>query len=127
MGHKLIVIEDDATIVHLLKRNLKRVKWTPELLHFEYGEDAMDFFNDGEDKEIIILLDLNLPDTTGIEILKNIRQMPDYNKTPVIVATTSNLEGERASCHDLGVKYYFEKPFKYEALISVLQMVDLGQ
>ena len=125
MGNKLIVIEDDVATVHLLRRYIQRAGWQPEFEHFEYGTDATAYLLDNLNADIVILLDLNLPDMSGIDILKVIRQQAIYATIPVIVLTTSNLEHERQACFALGVEHFLEKPFNLESVVDLIQTYDV--
>ena len=125
MSSKLIIIEDDLAIIHLLKRYMKRIDWHPELIHFEYGTDALAYFAENQCDNSVLLLDLNLPDMSGIDILEHLRQNPDYIDLPVIVLTTSNLDDERHDCLALGVDQFLEKPVHFEDLLLNLANLDL--
>ncbi|MEL6308615.1 MAG: response regulator [Chloroflexota bacterium] len=125
MSTKLIVVEDDAASVMLLKRYLKRADWHPEVIHFEYGADAIDYFQNTNDSDAVLLLDLNLPDLHGTDILKTIRMQDALDSMSVVVLTTSNLEHERATCEDLGIDHFLEKPFSLKALVALMHTLDL--
>lgn len=126
MSTKLIMVEDDLASVMLLKRYLKRATWNPELLHFEYGADALVFFESNQHLDMVMLLDLNLPDMSGIDILAQVRADSRYEMLPVVVLTTSNLEHERDACLELGVSHFLEKPFKFDVLIDLMRELDVS-
>ena len=124
MSTKLIVIEDDLASVALLKRYLKRASWNPEFHHFEYGSDALEFFNGNQHLDMVLLLDLNLPDMGGLDILATLRDDTRYAELPVVILTTSNLEHEREEAVRLGVEHFLEKPFNFNSLISLMQSLN---
>lgn len=126
MSTKLIAIEDDVATIHLLRRYLKRADWKPELHHFEYGTDALAFFDSNQDDDLVVLLDLNLPDTSGIDVLRTLRQDDRYTNLDVVVLTTSNLQHEKDACLELGVKYFLEKPFNFQRLIALMQEMNVS-
>ncbi len=126
MSTKLIVIEDDLASVTLLKRYLKRASWNPELHHFEYGSDAIEFFEGNEHLDMVLLLDLNLPDMGGLDILATIRDDSRYADLPVVILTTSNLYHEREEAVRLGVEHFLEKPFNFDLLISLMQKLNVN-
>ncbi|MEL6308616.1 MAG: response regulator [Chloroflexota bacterium] len=124
MSKKLIVIEDDVASAMLLKRYLRRANWAPDVITFEYGSDASAYFVDEADSNAVVLLDLNLPDMHGIDVLKIIRQQ--FPRMHVVVLTTSNLDHERNACLELGVDYFLEKPFSFERLIALMEDLDVS-
>ncbi|MEO1289022.1 MAG: response regulator [Chloroflexota bacterium] len=126
MSSKLYVIEDDSVTVMLLKRYIKRAEWDTEIIHFEYGTDAVAHMIEGANDAGVLLLDLNLPDMHGVDILQVLRNSPKYAKLPVIVLTTSNLDHERQACLDLGVSHFLEKPFNFDLLVSYLRELDVS-
>ncbi|MEO1288231.1 MAG: response regulator [Chloroflexota bacterium] len=81
----------------------------------------MHFFQTNLPQEAVVLLDLNLPDIHGVDILKVIRQQSD--DIPVVVLTTSNLEEEQEACHNLGISAFLEKPFNSDMLLSLMETV----
>lgn len=125
MSNKLIIIEDDPSVIHLLKRYMKRIDWQPELIHFEYGTDAIEHFNHNRSDDAVLLLDLNLPDMSGVDILEQVRQQDAHTNLPVIVTTTSNLNEDRLECLALGVNDFIEKPVRFDDLINRLAHLDI--
>jgi two-component system response regulator len=75
----------------------------------------MDYFEDlvrDERSECpaLVLLDLNLPKISGMEVLRQIRSVRRFDGTPVIVVSSCNAEPHRAALRTLGAKAYFQKP-----------------
>lgn len=62
----------------------------------------------------LILLDLNMPDTNGIEFMQIMKGRDDLLHIPVIILTTSNNERDIHECYKLGIAGYVLKPLKYE-------------
>jgi CheY-like chemotaxis protein len=65
---------------------------------------------------MLILLDLNLPDMSGTDILARIKRTPGLKRTPVVVLTTTDDKVEIQRCYDLGCNVYITKPVNYEKL-----------
>jgi CheY-like chemotaxis protein len=84
----------------------------------------------------LILLDLNLPDMSGIDILSQIKSDEHARRTPVVVLTTTDDKQEIERCYDLGCNVYITKPVNYEnfaaairqlgLFLSVIQVPDAG-
>lgn len=102
---RVLIIEDDKELASLVKRGLEG---------FGFSCDIANSGGDGEEKIFVneydtILLDLNLPDKDGIEVLKDIRAKGI--ETPVIIVTARDEVKERAMGLDLGSDDYIVKPF----------------
>jgi two-component sensor histidine kinase len=100
---KIVMIEDDEGHARLIERNIRRSGVNNEILPFTNGSDAVKYLfgKDGsgaehKDQALLILLDLNLPDMTGIDILKRIKENTHVKCAPVVVLTTTDDERNQA-------------------------------
>ena len=73
----------------------------------------------------MILLDLNLPDMSGIDILKRITENEHLSVTPVVVLTTTDDKTEIQRCYDLGCNVYITKPVDYGKFANAIQQLGL--
>jgi CheY-like chemotaxis protein len=105
---KILLVEDDRIEVLKLKRSMANY----ELSLANNGKDA--FKKIEEDMPNLILLDLNMPDTNGIEFMQIMKGRDDLLHIPVIILTTSNNERDIHECYRLGIAGYVIKPLKYE-------------
>jgi CheY-like chemotaxis protein len=112
----ILMIEDDAGHARLIEKNLRRAGVTGRIVHLASGTATIDFlFGDGRDRplmdrSLLVLLDLNLPDMTGFDILRRIKQHDGLKHWPVIVLTTTDDEADIRRCYELGCSVYIEKP-----------------
>ena len=78
----IVMIEDDEGHARLIERNIRRAGVNNEIVPFTNGTDALKFLFDPAtnvaSRHLLILLDLNLPDMTGIDILQKIKSRPAY-------------------------------------------------
>ena len=72
-----------------------------------------------------ILLDLNLPDTSGIDILKRVKENKYLKTTPVVVLTTTDDSHEIKRCYELGCNVYITKPVNYESFANAIRQLGL--
>ena len=72
-----------------------------------------------------MLLDLNLPDMSGTDILTKIKADPQLRAPPVIVLTTTDDKGEIRRCYDLGCNVYITKPVNYESFAQAVRQLGL--
>ena len=71
----------------------------------------------------MILLDLNMPDTNGIEFLSILKENPDLKHIPVVILTTSDSNKDIIECYKLGIAGYILKPLKYEDYEKKIQTI----
>ena len=128
----IIMIEDDEGHARLIERNIRRSGVNNEILPFSNGTAAMKYLfgTDGtginqKGRALLILLDLNLPDTTGIEILRQIKANQYLKTTPVVVLTTTDDSQEIKRCYELGCNVYITKPVNYESFANAIRQLGL--
>ena len=74
---------------------------------------------------LLILLDLNLPDMTGIDILQRVKENKYLKATPVVVLTTTDDSQEIKRCYELGCNVYITKPVNYESFANAIRQLGL--
>lgn len=128
----IVMIEDDEGHAHLIERNIRRSGVNNEIVPFATGTEAMAYLlgNDAsgaahKGEALLILLDLNLPDMTGIEILRRVKETPHLKCTPVVVLTTTDDAQEIKRCYDLGCNVYITKPVNYENFAHAIRQLGL--
>ncbi len=126
----IIMIEDDEGHARLIEKNIRRAGIANAIRHFLDGNTALDYlFNapDGPARNgpALILLDLNLPDMSGIDILGKIKADPRLKRTPVVVLTTTDDKLEIQRCYDLGANVYITKPVNYDSFAKAIQQLGL--
>lgn len=129
---KIIMIEDDEGHAHLIERNIRRSGVNNEIIAFPNGTEAINYLfgPDGaatahKGSALLILLDLNLPDMTGIDILKRVKDNANIKSTPVVVLTTTDDAEEIKRCYELGCNVYITKPVNYENFANAIRQLGL--
>lgn len=125
----IIMIEDDEGHARLIEKNIRRAGIFNDIHHFTDGTSALDFlFNAPEGPTLngpgLVLLDLNLPDMSGTDILTKIKEGP-LKRTPVVVLTTTDDKVEIQRCYDLGCNVYITKPVNYESFADAIRQLGL--
>ncbi len=125
----ILLIEDDPGHARLIEKNVRRAGVANDITHKSDGTTALEYlFGRGEAvkaEPILVLLDLNLPDMSGTEILARIKADKLLKRTPVIVLTTTDDRGEIQRCYDLGCNVYITKPVEYEGFASAIRQLGL--
>ena len=128
----IVMIEDDAGHAQLIKKNIRKAGVNNDMVECGDGESALRFLlgDDGlgtanSRRQLLILLDLNLPDMTGTEILKVIKHNPHLKRSPVVILTTTDDDFEIKKCYDLGANVYITKPLNYEGFANAIKQLGL--
>jgi DNA-binding response OmpR family regulator len=128
----IIMIEDDEGHARLIERNIRRSGVNNDIIPFTNGTDAMTYLfgSDGSAQDhtgraLLILLDLNLPDMTGIDILRQIKENKTLKCAPVVVLTTTDDSQEIKRCYELGCNVYITKPVNYESFANAIRQLGL--
>jgi DNA-binding response OmpR family regulator len=128
----IIMIEDDEGHARLIERNIRRSGVNNEIIPFTNGTAAMGYLfgqdgtgADRKSEALLVLLDLNLPDMTGIEILKRVKENKYLKSAPVVVLTTTDDSHEIKRCYELGCNVYITKPVNYESFANAIRQLGL--
>jgi DNA-binding response OmpR family regulator len=115
---KILLIEDDADLFALLKYNLEKEGFLAT--GQQTGGGALELCR--RVKPDLILLDIMLPDSDGLDICKGIRRDPDLSATPIIFLTARASETDRIVGLELGANDYVVKPFFVRELIARIKL-----
>jgi DNA-binding response OmpR family regulator len=120
---KIVLIEDDADLFALLKYNLEKEGFI--MVGAQTGKGAVDLCR--RERPDLILLDIMLPDSDGLDICKGIRAHPELAHIPVIFLTARASETDRIVGLELGANDYIVKPFFIRELIARIKIQFRGQ
>ena len=126
----IVMIEDDEGHARLIEKNIRRAGIMNDIRHFTDGGTALDYlFKSPEGPALngpaLVLLDLNLPDMSGTDILARIKSDDALKRTPVVVLTTTDDKVEIQRCYDLGCNVYITKPVNYESFAQAIRQLGL--
>jgi CheY-like chemotaxis protein len=128
----IIMIEDDEGHARLIERNIRRSGVNNEILPFTNGTDAVNYLFGADrgghahkGRALLILLDLNLPDMTGIDILRMVKENKFLKSVPVVILTTTDDSHEIKRCYELGCNVYITKPVNYESFANAIRQLGL--
>ena len=111
------LIEDDADLFSLLKYNIEKEGF--RFTGSQTGKDALELCR--RERPDVIILDIMLPDSDGIEICRGVRSNADLAHVPVIFLTARGSESDRILGLELGANDYMVKPFSVRELIARLR------
>ncbi|GCE28922.1 DNA-binding response regulator [Dictyobacter alpinus] len=113
---RILIVEDEQDIIRLLQKRLVAQKY--EVLTAQEGATALQIVE--EQQPDLVLLDLGLPDISGMEVCKRLRarsQLP-----PIIVVSVRSKEREKVKVLDLGADDYIAKPFGLDELLARIRV-----
>jgi len=128
----IVMIEDDEGHATLIERNIRRAGINNAIKACRTGQDALHYLlgDDGSGevssrRHLLVLLDLNLPDMSGIDILEKIKTNQHTKRSPVVILTTTDDQREIQRCYDLGANVYITKPVNYDGFANAIRQLGL--
>ena len=122
----IVMIEDDEGHARLIEKNIRRAGINNDIRHFTDGTSALAYLFNESAGASLILLDLNLPDMSGTDILAKVKaEGSPVKRTPVVVLTTTDDSREIQRCYDLGCNVYITKPVNYENFAQAIRQLGL--
>jgi CheY-like chemotaxis protein len=120
----IFLVEDNATDVELFRLALREACVDCELILFEDGGEIIDYLLEPDGalpraRPDLIMLDLNLPKNSGLEVLQAIRQAPSFADVRVAVLTSSSSPRERAKLAAFNVREFIVKLPDLDAYLNV--------
>lgn len=124
----ILLVEDNPIDLDLTLRAFAAKRLSNPIQVARDGEEALTYLSrweNGEERPVVILLDLNMPRIGGLEVLKKIKSHPDFKSIPVVILTTSMESSDLQSAYHLGANSYIVKPVDFDKFIEVANHIDL--
>ncbi len=128
----IVMVEDDDGHARLIEKNIRRAGVNNEIAAFNDGTSALEYMlgadGSGEAsarRHLLVLLDLNLPDMTGVDILAKVKANRHTRRSPVVILTTTDDQREIQRCYDLGANVYITKPVNYDSFANAIRQLGL--
>jgi two-component system, chemotaxis family, response regulator Rcp1 len=126
---EILLVEDNEADVVLTQEALKDARVINNLSVARDGEDAIrrarrEGKHAGDPRPDLILLDLNLPQMDGREVLRQLKQDRDLHRIPVVALTTSSAERDIIAAYDEHVNAYITKPVDLDQFLSVVKSIE---
>ena len=125
----VLLVEDDEGDVLMTREAFEFYKLRNPLHVVSDGEQALKFLRrDGQFADAprpgMILLDVNLPRLSGLEVLAELKQDPDLMLIPVIMLTTSQADEDILRSYKLHANAYVSKPVDFENFVEAIRQID---
>ncbi|KPL78646.1 chemotaxis protein CheY [Ornatilinea apprima] len=124
----ILLVEDNPMDVDLALRAFRRRKAANDIPVARDGEEAIDLLEEwknGKTLPIVILLDINLPKISGLEVLKTYKANPITQRIPVVMLTTSKEDKDVAEAYQLGANSYIVKPVDFSKFMEIAEQIEL--
>ena len=121
MAKTIMIVDDSASLRQVVAIALKGGGY--DVLEACDGKDALAKMT-GQ-KINLIISDVNMPNMDGITFVKQVKQLPNYKFTPIIMLTTESQEGKRQEGQAAGAKAWVVKPFKPDQMLSAVSKLVL--
>lgn len=129
----ILLVEDNEDDVLLTQRAFQKNNVKNELVVVSDGREALDWlFGEGEhagrDPNVLpelILLDVNMPRVSGLEVLEKVRADPRTELVPVVMLTSSKQEEDVIRSYELGCNSYVRKPVAFEAFVEAARAIGI--
>ena len=112
---KILIVDDSATIRKMVRSSLRQLA-DAEFVEAGNGLEAIEQIALGAVS--LIILDLNMPDMHGVDVLKFLRRHQGWSDVPVVVLTTRGDEASRDTAMAAGASEYLTKPFAPQVLLE---------
>ncbi len=125
----ILLVEDSPSDARLTMEALRRRNLHEHVHHVTTGEDAMDFlyrqgrFSDAPRPDMI-LLDLNLPGISGLEVLGRVKSDDDLKRISVVVLTVSTDESDMHKAQELSANLYVTKLANVDEFVEAVSQID---
>lgn len=126
---RILLVEDNQGDIILTKRAFKEAKMANELIIATSGEEAIRILRNDEGltpppRPDLILLDLNLPQMSGQDVLQIVKNSPELRTIPVVILSSSSAEQDVLKVYNLHSNGYITKPVALEGFKAVIQKIE---
>ena len=120
MNCRVLVVDDSPTIRRMVQAALRPI---PGLVFSEAGNGLEAIERLAGSAPALVILDLNMPDMHGLDVIRFVRRHQAYAGVPIVVLTTRGDEDTRAAALQAGATRYLTKPFTPQVLCSAVEDV----
>jgi len=121
---KALVVDDSKTIRMIIRRVLTELGF--EVCEAANGIEALKVLSTEKTAVSLVLADWNMPEMNGLELVKSLRQKPEFASTKIIMVTTETEIGQMTSALEAGANEYVMKPFTKDVLVEKLELVGIS-
>jgi len=121
---RAIVVDDSRAMRTILRKMLTEIGFS-EVLEAEHGRAALDALSEGGEPPALALVDWNMPEMNGIDLVRAVRANPAYRSVRILMVTTETEMAHVAIALEAGADEYLMKPFTKDAMLGKLELLGL--
>lgn len=124
----IMLVEDNPMDLDLTLRAFSKKRFGNNIQVARDGEEAVAYmarWEAGEPIPAVILLDINMPKISGLEVLRQLKAHERFRRIPVVMLTSSREDRDLKTAYDLGVNSYIEKPVSFAKFMEVADHIEL--
>lgn len=118
-GKKILLVDDDIRNVFALSSVLEGYRM--DVTFAENGREALEILDKNPEIDLV-LMDMMMPEMDGYEAMTRIRQIPNFEKLPIIALTAKAMKEDRGKCIEAGASDYVKKPIQTDQLLSLMRV-----
>jgi CheY-like chemotaxis protein len=130
---EVLLVEDNQSDAEMTMRALDRANFLNKVYWVHDGVEALDFVRctgryetrDFQQRPKLILLDLNLPRLSGLNVLRELKASDQTCTIPIVVMTSSNQEKDVAESYRLGVNGFVTKPVQFASFVESVSRIGM--
>ena len=113
----IMAVDDMRSMRDLVKSVLEKRGY--DVITHEDGVQALDYAkNNSVD---LVITDINMPNMTGLTLAKELRKLPGYSKTPILMLTTEDADLKKQEARSVGANGWIQKPFNPDRLVNAVE------
>ncbi len=120
---KALVVDDSKAIRTILAKTLKELGF--EVCEAANGREALEVIEAEKATVQLVLLDWNMPEMNGLDLLKRLRQAPEFASLVIVMVTTEAELKHIAEALDAGANEYVMKPFTKDIIVGKIQLTGI--
>lgn len=117
---RICLIDDDPDHILLITHAIRRADKHADVHTVDDGARALTYLKETATLPDLVLLDINMPGLSGLDVLQTIKQQPSLRRIPVVMLTSSDLPSDVERAYELGASGYITKPLHQHDLQAVL-------
>ncbi|MBU2600101.1 response regulator [bacterium] len=128
----ILLVDDGDDDVVITQRAFKKSKLLNNLYIARNGQEALDFiYHEGKYKiepvptPGLILLDINMPNMNGFQVLEKLKSDPKHCMIPIIMLTISDRDEDIVRSYKNGAVSYITKPIGFEAFVKIIEQFEI--
>ncbi len=116
---KILAVDDMRSMRDLVKSVLEKRGHQVDI--HESGDEALEYAQSNQVD--LVITDINMPKMSGLDLVEELRKLPEYAKIPILMLTTESTDDKKHQARSLGANGWIQKPFNPERLATAVEKI----